>query len=131
MGVKNSLAEMIDLSPSPQSSYFGDLFEHFFILEVFRLNSYYQRDFRMSYLRTKSGFEIDLVLSKGRKNFLIEVKSTTRIDPTEVAQLARNTEDINQISGRYYVSLDQAEIELNGVQCLSWRSFLTQMFIND
>lgn len=131
MGVKNSLAEMIDLSPSPQSSYFGDLFEHFFILEAFRLNSYYQRDFRMSYLRTKAGFEIDLILSKGRKNFLVEVKSTTRIDPAEVAQLARNTEDINQISGRYYVSLDQAEVELNGVQCLSWRMFLTQMFIND
>jgi predicted AAA+ superfamily ATPase len=129
LGVRNSLAEMVDLTPAPQSSYFGDLFEHFFILEAFRLNSYYQRDYRLSHLRTKSGFEIDLVLSKGRDNFLIEVKSTARIDTSEVAQLARNTADFKQITGRYYVSLDQAEVELHGIQCMPWRRFFESVFV--
>jgi hypothetical protein len=48
------------LSPNP-----GDLFKHFLILEAFRFNSYYQRDFRMSHLRTKSGFEVDAVYVVG------------------------------------------------------------------
>jgi predicted AAA+ superfamily ATPase len=131
LGVRNSLSEMIDLTPSPQSSYFGDLFEHFVILEAYRLNSYLQRDYRFSHLRTKSGFEVDLILSKGRANILVEIKSTIRIDPNEVAHLARNTADISQITERFYVSLDAAEVELHGVRCMSWNRFLKVVFLSD
>jgi predicted AAA+ superfamily ATPase len=128
LGVRNSLAEMIDLTPNPQSSYFGEIFEHFVILEAYRLNSYLQRDYRFSHLRTKSGFEVDLVLSKGRSNILVEIKSTNRVDPSEVAHLARNTSDMPEISERFYISLDNAEIELDGVRCMSWSRFLDLMF---
>jgi predicted AAA+ superfamily ATPase len=128
LGVRNSLCEMIDLTPTAQSSYFGDLFEHFVILEAYRLNSYLQRDYRFSHLRTKSGFEIDLILSKGRTNILVEIKSTSRIDPTEVAHLARNTVDISPIAARYYISLDTAEVELDGVKCVPWNRFLEILF---
>ena len=124
LGVRNSLAEMIDLSPSPQSSYFGDLFEHFLILEAYRMNSYFQRDFRLSHLRTKSGFEIDLILSKGKANIAVEIKSTSQIDQAEVAHLARNTQHLPQITDRYYISLDESEVVLHGVRCMSWRRFL-------
>jgi uncharacterized protein len=30
LGVRNSLAELVDLRPSVQTSYFGDVFKHFF-----------------------------------------------------------------------------------------------------
>lgn len=131
LGVRNSLSEMIDLTPSPQSSYFGDLFEHFVILEAYRLNSYLQRDYRFSHLRTKAGFEVDLILSKGRANILVEIKSTSRIDPSEVAHLARNTLDISQVTERFYVSLDTAEVELHGVRCMPWHRFLQVVFFSD
>ena len=36
--VRNSLAVMIDTVPTPLSSYFGDLSEHFFVVECFRHN---------------------------------------------------------------------------------------------
>jgi predicted AAA+ superfamily ATPase len=128
LGVRNSLAETIDLTPSPQSSYFGEVFENFVILEAYRLNSYFQRDYRLSHLRTKSGFEVDLVLSKGRSNMLVEIKSSNRIDPSEVAHLARNTATIPHITDRLYISQDTAEVELHGVQCMSWRRFLDKVF---
>jgi predicted AAA+ superfamily ATPase len=128
LGVRNSLAEMIDLKPSPQSSYFGEMFEHFLILEAYRLNSYLQRDYRFSHLRTKSGFEVDLIMSKGRSNILVEIKSTSRIDLSEVAHLAKNTADISEITERYYVSLDSAEVTVSGVSCLPWRRFLELIF---
>jgi predicted AAA+ superfamily ATPase len=130
LGVKNALAEMIDLTPSPESSYFGEVFEHFVILEIFRLNSYFQRDYRLSYLKTKSGFEVDLILSKGRSNAMIEIKSSSRIDPSEVAHLARNISDIPQITDRYYISQDTSEVEIHGVKCMSWIRFLDKVFIN-
>ena len=130
LGVRNSLAEMIDLTPSPQSSYFGEIFEQFVILEVYRLNSYRQQDYRFSHLRTKSGFEVDLIMSKGRSNILVEIKSTSRIDSSEVAHLARNTADISEITERFYVSMDNAEVTLHGVRCVSWRRFLELMFID-
>lgn len=128
LGVRNSLAEMIDLTPSPQSSYFGELFEHFVILESYRLNSYLQRDYRFSHLRTKSGFEIDLVLSKGRSNILVEIKSTSRIDSSEVAHFARATADMSAITERYYVSIDNVEATISGVRCVPWKRFLARMF---
>jgi predicted AAA+ superfamily ATPase len=129
LGVKNALAEMIDVTPSPESSYFGEVFEHFVILEVFRLNSYFHRDYRLSYLKTKSGFEVDLILSKGRANMLIEIKSSRYIDPSEVAHLARNTSNIPQITERYYVSRDTSEVKMHGVQCMPWIRFLEEVFI--
>ena len=129
LGVRNALCEMIDLTPTAQSSYFGELFEHFVILEAYRLNSYTQQDYRFSHLRTKSGFEVDLILSKGRANILVEIKSTNRIDPTEVAHLARNTADISQITDRYYISLDTAEVRLDGVNCMPWNRFLDLFFL--
>lgn len=128
LGVRNSLAEMIDLTPSPRSSYFGELFEHFVILEAYRLNSYLQRDYRFSHLRTKSGFEIDLVLSKGRSNILVEIKSSSRIDSSEVTHLARATADMSEITERYYVSMDNAEATISGVHCLPWKRFLELVF---
>lgn len=128
LGVRNSLAEMIDICPKLQSSYFGDLFEHFVILEVFRLNSYFQRDFRLSHLRTKAGFEVDLILSKGKQNIFVEIKSSQRVDPSEVAHLAKHTADIPYVTDRYYVSLDTVEDKIAGVQCFHWTRFLEVIF---
>ena len=59
-------------------SVFGELFEAFVIQEIFRLNQYLERDFRLSYFRTKGGAEVDLVLSKGRRTILVEIKSSPR-----------------------------------------------------
>lgn len=129
LGVRNSLSEMIDLTPSPQSSYFGELFEHFLILEAYRLNSYFQRDYRFSHLRTKSGFEVDLIMSKGRSNILVEIKSTSQIDRSEVSHVARNTADIAEVTERFYVSMDSADVTLDGVRCVSWPRFLELMFL--
>lgn len=128
LGVRNSLAEMIDFIPPTHSRFFGELFEHFVILEAYRLNSYTQRDYRLSHLRTKAGFEVDLILSKGRTNILVEIKSTTNIDAAEVAHLARHTADMPEITERFYVSMDNSEATLNGVRCVSWRRFLEIVF---
>jgi hypothetical protein len=42
--------------------------------------------------------------------------------------LARNTADLSQITGRDYISLDTAEVELHGVTCMPWNRFLELIF---
>ena len=128
LGIRNSLAEMIDLKPSAQTSYFGELFEHFFILECFRLNSYSEKNYRLSFLRTKAGFEVDLVLSKARTNIFVEIKSTNRIDEAEVVHLARNLANMQEVSKMYYVSQDDVDVEIAGVRCVNWKVFLGEIF---
>jgi predicted AAA+ superfamily ATPase len=128
LGVRNSLAEMIDTAPTPRSSYFGDLFEYFLILECFRHNSYSEKGYRLSFFRTKSGFEVDLVLSKGKKNIFIEVKSSSRIDLDEVKHISHHLADLPEVSEIFYVSQDPSEITEFGVRCLGWKSFLKLIF---
>jgi len=66
-GVRRALEDTLDLPTKPGTSYFGELFEHWVVLEVARLNQYTDSGYRLAYYRTYSGTEIDLVLSRGRR----------------------------------------------------------------
>lgn len=87
-GVRRTLNDTIEYSPAPGTSYFGELFEEFVINEIYRMNSYTETYFSMSYLATQnSRTEVDLILDKarGRIRIGIEIKSSTTIDETEVS----------------------------------------------
>lgn len=57
----------------------GQLYENFIISEICKMNSYKKYGFNLNYWRTKSGSEIDLVLSQeGRKNIAIEIKTQAK-----------------------------------------------------
>ncbi len=75
------------------TSFYGDLFEHFIINEIFRLNQYSENDYRLSFFLTKNDVEVDLVLSRGRKTLLVEIKSAIKIDEREVKRLSRLAAD--------------------------------------
>ena len=56
---------------------YGRAFEHFIILELIRLNSYYEANLKFFYLRDSSGQEIDLIIQKpDGKEILVEIKSS-------------------------------------------------------
>ncbi len=76
-GVKKALERSLSVPVLPGSLEWGRAFEHNFILECMRLNSYYKRDAKLSYLRTNEGAEIDLVIEiPGRGPLCIEIKSS-------------------------------------------------------
>lgn len=123
-GVKKALEQSLDSPPTPGTSQYGDLFEAFVIQEVFRLNEYYQKDFRLSYFHTKNDAEIDLILSKGSKVYLIQIKSTKRVEEVEVRKLARQKEFFKGSVQAYFVSNDSSAMTLNEVHCCHWQTFL-------
>ena len=62
-----------------QTSVYGRCFEHFIIQQIFALNDYLEKDFSLSYLRTKDDAEVDLILTRpGQIPLFIEIKSTDR-----------------------------------------------------
>ena len=71
---------MLTTVPMPGTSYFGDLFESFIVTECLKLASYFQPDYKFSYLMTGAGVEIDLVVERpGKPLLLIEIKSSNEI----------------------------------------------------
>ncbi len=128
IGVKRALEESLNSKVVQSTSYFGELFEHFIILEVLRLNSYSGQNYKLSYLQTTNGGEIDLILTKGSKNILVEIKSTEKADPIEVSKLSHYKKDFGVNSEAYYVSRDSLAQKIDGVHCIHWEVFFKKLF---
>lgn len=87
-GVTRALTRTLDVKLKEQTSAFGEAFEHFIILEIYRLNQYLRKDFDLTYLHTKDGAEIDLILSKPNSTkILIEIKSSTKVTSDDLRHL--------------------------------------------
>jgi predicted AAA+ superfamily ATPase len=119
-GVKRALERALHQQLHPGTCAYGAAFEHFVILELRRLNDYWGADYSFSYLRTKDGAEIDLVMDRpGRPPILLEIKSTERVRETDVTALIRFQADIRG-SRAYCLSLDPHRKRIGPVLCLPW-----------
>lgn len=73
-GIRNSLInnfESVDLRNDR-----GALFENYIVSEIYKANIYGEYNLNMNYWRTKSGSEVDLVLSDNKKLLACEIKYT-------------------------------------------------------
>jgi len=127
LGVKNSLAKVLDSIPTPGNSFYGEQFEHFVIQEVFRWNHYFDLDFRLSFMQTKNKAEIDLILSRGKSIYAIEIKSDDAIDTQKVRKLRTLAGDIKNITAIYYVSRHSKRRMIEGVVCCHWLDFFVEL----
>ena len=92
VGVARGIRGELSLELEPHTGAFGRAFEHFFIQQVKALNDYLEKDFQLSYLRTKDDNEVDLVISRPGKNPLfIEIKSTTKPEDLSLGAFIMNT----------------------------------------
>ncbi|MBN2317696.1 MAG: ATP-binding protein [Acidobacteria bacterium] len=127
-GVQRSLARLLNVPLVPSTYAFGVAFEHFVINEIMKLNGYLNADYECSYLRTKDGVEIDLIIERpGEKLALIEIKSSRSIRPEHVAPLAKIARDIPG-SDSYCFSLEKISKTIGSVQCMHWEAGLRRLF---
>ncbi len=124
LGVRNSLAGNISSSASPGTSFFGELFEQLIVQEVVKLNEYFQKDFRISYLATKNNLEIDLILSRFKSNIAVEIKSSTHIDESAVRKFELLAQDVPEIKQLFFVSQHPVARRIGSVQCLHWTEWI-------
>ncbi|MFA6037667.1 MAG: AAA family ATPase [Legionellales bacterium] len=94
-GITRALSAQLSIPLMESTSAYGEAFEHFIILQIMQLASYYHPEYRFSYIRTKDDLEIDLVVERpGKPILLIEIKSATLVHPEQLRNLRSAAQDI-------------------------------------
>lgn len=126
-GVKRALDRTLTVDLVPRTYAYGKAFEHFIIVEILRLNSYLQKDYRFSYLRTKDNAEIDLIIERpGMPMALIEIKSTHQVAEKDIGSLKRFSRDFQNCEA-FCLSLDATPRMANGIKILPWSNGLQEL----
>lgn len=127
LGVKRALDRTLEIALKPGTSAFGEAFEHLVITEILRLSQYYKKDFEFSYLLTKDGVEVDLILVRpGRSLALIEIKSKDHVDERDVRSLTHFMNDFKKASF-FLLSNDPNPKLIEGVEALPWKEGIRKL----
>ena len=127
IGVKRSLERMLEVPLRAGTYEFGKAFEHFVITQILHLSRYRYPDWRLSYLQTGAGAEIDLVIERpGMPVALVEIKSSDRIDERDTRTLEAFAGDFTRPLA-LCISRDTTRMQVGGVLCLHWRAALQEL----
>ena len=97
------------------------------VTQIVHLSQYTYPDWRVSYLRTGAGVEIDLVIERpGLPAALIEIKSSERVDERDVRHLTRFTGDFPEPLA-LCISRDPTRMQIDDVLCVHWREAFDEL----
>ncbi len=83
VGIANYLAGVRQIVPG--TDVYGRAFEHLVINEILACMSYQEKELPLSYWRTSTGYEVDLII--GDMDCAVEIKSTNRITNKDLKSL--------------------------------------------
>jgi predicted AAA+ superfamily ATPase len=130
LGIRRTLERKINIPLESMSYSYGNAFEHFVILEIYRLIKYFQPDWEMFYLRTKDDAEIDLIIDRpGQPKVLIEIKSSTQALTLQDDKLKSFANLVHSIENHeaYVLSQNQSSRIVDGISFMHWREGLKQI----
>jgi len=131
LGVVRALTAQLSLPLTPSTSQYGESFEHFVILQCKSLASYYYREYRFSYLKTKDDAEIDLIVERpGLPLLFIEIKSSENIQSSHLATLKRNAHDFGNCEALCF-SRDPYIKQIDDIKVFPWMDGIKQYFTKD
>ena len=108
---------------------YGSAFEHFIILELIRLNSYYEANLKFSYLRDSNGQEIDLIIQKpSGEEILVEIKSTDIIRREHGKVLRKMMTLWDRSCTAQIWSNDTKNRKVDNIYCYHWKTALKKVF---
>ena len=97
-------------------------------MEIHRFAKIYEKDWRFSYLTTKDGAEVDLIIDQSKDlRVAIEIKSTTQVDQLEVAAFKRLAQDIPNAK-MLFISQDPTPQNYDSVVCMHWKEAIRDIF---
>lgn len=127
-GIVRALTSQLSLPLLQSTSQYGDVFEHFIILQCIALAKYYYREFRFSYLKTKDDSEIDLIVERpGLPLLFIEIKSCDNVQPSHVSTLKRMANDFGNCEA-ICLSCDPYPKEIDGIKVFPWQQGIKKYF---
>jgi predicted AAA+ superfamily ATPase len=127
-GVQRALAHRIDLDIAESTYEYGELFESFLIQEIFRLISYHEKEWTLSYLMTKDSVEVDLIIDRpGLPRVFIEIKSTKKVQNEEAKNLIAILKTQEASAKGYVFSQDPKSFVRDGISFLAWKKGLAEI----
>ena len=129
-GVKRALDGTLEVNLAPQTSAFGEAFEHLVILEAVKRARQFSPDTKFSFFRTSDGQqEVDLIIeSPNRKVALIEIKSSKKLVGNDAAKTLLHLKDDFVKPECFVLSLDPIERSSEGISYLHWENGLDYLF---
>lgn len=126
-GVTRALAQMLRVIPAEKTSYFGDLFEQLVVCEINARNQYERLDYQLSYINTKAGVEVDLVINRpGRPAALVEIKSASVVTEDHISALKQFENDFPN-ADLFLLSRDPKAQKFGNIQALHWQAGIHQI----
>jgi uncharacterized protein len=130
LGIVRALTMQLTLPVMQSTSSFGELFEHFIILQCKQLANCYHRPYRFSYLKTKDDAEIDLIVERpGLPLLFIEIKSSDNVQLSHLATLKKIAHDFGHCEAICF-SRDPYVKELDGIQVWPWLQGIQHYFMD-
>jgi len=127
VGVVRALAGMRLIQRGSEE--FGRAFEHFLIEEVRSYLSYTEKDLPMSYWRTSTGLEVDLIV--GALDLALEFKASAGVGDGQTRGLRVLRED-QRVRRAMIVSLDERPRTLaGGIEVWPWHLFCQGLWSGD
>lgn len=126
IGLVNHLLDRHNITPG--SADFGHALEHLFVQELFAYVSYRKLRKTLSYWRTTSGYEVDLVY--GNAEVAIEIKSSTEVQSRHLHGLKAFAEEHPQ-ARLIAASLDDTHRMMNGVEIWPIEELLQAIWRNE
>lgn len=128
VGVANYLNPEIKWVVEGTDTY-GNAFEHFLIEEVRAYLSYREKELPLSFWRTSSGFEVDLII--GDLDVVLEFKSAKNIRPIHLSGIKAFAEE-NRAKRLIVVSRDDSSRKTEGgIELMSWQKFCQLLWRNE
>ena len=129
LGVKKTL-EGTSTIPLKSGTYaFSRAFEHLIFSECYKLNHYFRKGYKFSYLKTKDRLEVDLVIQRpGKKDILVEIKSTEEIREEHTRTIRQIAAAWNRPCEIQVWSRDPQVQQIKPAKCLPWQMALKRLF---
>ncbi len=125
LGVINAINRTLTGPIVPQLR--GRLFEHFIILETYRMLHYRRSEAALYFWRTHHGAEVDLLIEKhGNLRAAFEIKSSPHITGADLTGLHSFHREHPEVP-RFVVSTAANAFEIQGVHVLPWAEYLARL----
>lgn len=123
-----ALSRRLSIPLLEKTTAYGDAFEHFIILEIMKLASYFEPAYKFSFIRTPSGVEVDLVIERpGLRPLFIEIKSTDEIERTDISGFIRLCNDFGDCEAMC-LTRDKFLKKLDHVTAYFWQDGIIKIF---
>lgn len=129
VGVTRALKGQLSFELSPSTFEYGKAFEQFVILEVLKLSHYFEKDFKLYFLKTKEGTEIDLVIESPKKEILfIEIKSSKELIKDDVSALIKMSTYFPKAKLMLFYQGKEELLMSEKVLCMPWQIGIKKIF---